>query len=76
MRGNILGFGEVGRALIKVLVQIIDLNPNPVRDAIVRVATMIVGGRWISAGEWINPAARADAVLPTIKVGRVWVRAS
>ena len=46
MRGDILGFGEVGRALIKRSgFKSSDLDPNPVRDAIVRVATVIVGRR-------------------------------
>jgi hypothetical protein len=32
---DILGFGEVRRALIQVLVQIIHLNPDPMRYTVV-----------------------------------------
>ena len=42
---DILGFGEVGRALIQVLVQIIDFNPDPMRYTIVRMAAVVVRRR-------------------------------
>ena len=47
-------------------IDIADLDPDPVRDAVVRVAVVVVGGRWISACKWIDPAARPNPVLPTI----------
>ena len=42
MGGNILAFREVGGAYIKILIQIIHLNPHPVRHAIVGMAAMAV----------------------------------
>ena len=43
---DILGFGEVRRALIQVLVQIIDFNPDPMRYTVVRMAAVVVRGGW------------------------------
>ena len=63
---DILGFGEVRRALIQVLVQIIDLNPDPVRYSVVCVATMIVRRGWKGACEGIDPTTRTDAGLVAI----------
>ena len=63
---DILGFGEVRRAWIQVLVQIIHLNPDPMRYTVVRMAAVIVRGRWKSAGEGIDPGARTDAGLAAI----------
>ena len=63
---DILRFGEVRRAWIQVLVQIIDFNPDPMRYAVVRMAAVVVRGRWKSAGEGIDPCARTDAALVSI----------
>ena len=41
--GDILGFSEIGRACVKRGVQVVCLNDDPVRHAIVRVTTVIVG---------------------------------
>ena len=65
-RGDILRFSKVGRALIKVVVEIIDLNANPVRHAVVVVAAVIVRSRWKVTSEWIDPGARTDLVLVAI----------
>jgi len=63
---DILRFGEVGRAWIQVLVQITDFNPDPMRYTVVRMAAVVVRGRWKSAGERIDPRARTDAGLAAI----------
>ena len=63
---DILGFGEVRRALIQVLVQIIHLNPDPMRYTVVRMAVVVVRGGWERAGERIDPCARTDAGLAAI----------
>ena len=63
---HILGFGEVCSALVQALVQIIDVNPHPMRYAIVRMAAVVVRRGWISTGEWIDPCARTDAGLAAI----------
>ena len=63
---NILGFGEVRRALIQALIQIIDFNSDPMRYTVVRMAAVVVRGRWKSAGERIDPRARTDAGLAAI----------
>ena len=42
-RGDILRFGEVGRALIEVVFEIVHFHENPVRHAVVGVAAVIVG---------------------------------
>ena len=64
--GNILGFGEVRRALVQVLVQIVDFNPDAMRYTVVRMAAVVVCGGWISTGEGIDPCARTDACLAAI----------
>ena len=46
VRGDILRFGKVGRALIQRCVQIIDFNQNPMRYTVVAVAAVIVRRRW------------------------------
>ena len=66
VRSYILRFGKVGRALVQVLVQIIDFNPDPMRYAVVCVAAVIVCRGWKSPGERIDPGARTDAGLATV----------
>ena len=63
---NILGFGEVRRALIQGLIQIIDFNPDPMRYAVMRMAAMVVRRGWVRAGERIDPGARTDPRLAAI----------
>ena len=66
VRTRVLRFGKIARALIECCVQIVDLNENTVRCAIVRMAAVIVGIRRKGARERIDPGARADLVLVTI----------
>ena len=66
VRSDILRFGEVRRACIQVLVQISGFNPDPMRYTVVRMAAVIVRGRWKSAGEGIDPRARTNAGLSAI----------
>ena len=70
------GFREIGRTLIQRCVQVINLNHDPVRYAVVRVATVVVGRRWISTGERIDPGARTHAALAAIQAGRIGVGTS
>lgn len=66
MGGDILGFGEVGRALIQVLVQIVGFNPDPMRHTVMRMAAVVVRRRWICASERIDPCARSNAGLAAV----------
>jgi len=66
VRRYILRFGKIARALIECCIQIIDLHQNPVRYAVVAVATVIIGARWKVTGEWIDPGTRTDSVLTAI----------
>jgi len=54
-RCDILRFGKIGRTLVQRCVQVIDLNANPVRYAVVIVAGVVVGIRRKVAGERIDP---------------------
>jgi len=54
-RCDILRFGKIGRTLVQRCVQVIDLNANPVRYAVVIVAGVVVGIRQKVAGERIDP---------------------
>ena len=63
---DILGFGEVRRALIQVLVQIIDFNPDPMRYTVVRMAAVVVRRGWVRASERIDKCARTDPGLAAI----------
>ena len=63
---DILRFGKVGRAWIQVLVQIIDLNSDPMRYTVVCVAAVLVRVRQKCAGERIDPCARTNAALVAI----------
>jgi hypothetical protein len=73
--GDVLCFSEIARALIEVLVQVIDLNDNPVRHAVVRVTTVVVRVRRIRSGERIDPGARTE-VWSRIEVSGIGVGAS
>src|SRR5438552_2062839 len=43
---KISGFAKIGRTRILCRVQVADINPDPVRHAVVMVASVIVGARW------------------------------
>ena len=66
VRGHVLRLGKIARALIECGIQIIDLNQNPVRYAIVAVTAVLIRRRWKVAGEWIDPCTRTDLVLIAI----------
>ena len=60
--GDVLGFSEIARARIERGVQVIDLNENPVRHAVVCVPTVVVWRRArisprVEAGKRIDPGA-------------------
>ena len=63
---DILGFGEVRRALIQVLIQVIDFNSDPMRYTVVRMAAVVVRRGWVRSGKRIDPCARTDAGLAAI----------
>ena len=63
---DVLGFGEIGRALIQVLIQIIDFNPDSMRYTVVRMAAVVVRCGWVRASEGIDPCARTDPGLAAI----------
>jgi len=74
MRRDVCCFGEIGRARIERCVQIIDLNNDPVRYAVVHMAAVVVRV-WVrgeEAGERIDPGARAQ-VGPRVKTGIIGV---
>ena len=76
MRGHVLRFGKIGsRALIECGIQIIDLNQNPVRYAVVAVAAVLIRRRWKVAGEWIDPCTRTDLVWSPFRPADVRIRA-
>jgi hypothetical protein len=64
---KISGFAKIGRTRILCRVQVADINPDPVRHAVVMVASVIVGARWKGSGKRIDPGARADAGLAAIQ---------
>ncbi len=66
MRAEVCRFSEVGRIRVEVCIQVVDLDPDPVRHAVMGVAGMIVGARWERAGERIDPCARTDLALVAI----------
>ena len=60
--GDVVGFSEIARARIERGVQVIDLNENPVRHAVVRVTAVVVRRRArisprVEAGKRIDPGA-------------------
>lgn len=67
VRTDIGSFAKIGRTRILCGVEVVDLNPDSVRHAVVVVAAMVVGIRWEGSGEGIDPGARADAVLVAIQ---------
>src|SRR5262249_5821631 len=66
VRSHVLAFGEVGRALIQVLIEIGDFKPDPMRYTVVRMGAMVVCRGWISTGKGIDPCARTNPSLVTI----------
>lgn len=75
VRGHVLRFSEIGRALVERGVQVISLNDNPVRYAIVRMTAVVVRVRRIRTGERIDPGARTQ-IWPRIETGGIGVGAS
>ncbi len=67
VRTKISGFAKISRTRILCGVQVADINPDPVRHAVVMVASVIVGARWKGSGKRIDPGARADAGLAAIQ---------
>ena len=67
VRTKISGFAKISRTRILRCVQVADVNPDPVRYAIVMVARVIVGARWKRSGKGIDPGARADTALAAIQ---------
>ena len=76
VRANVCRFAEIGCALIEVCVQVVDLNADPVRHAVVGVAAVIVGAGGKSACERVDPCARTDLVLIPIQAGDVRIGAA
>src|ERR1051325_5476137 len=76
MRAEISGFAKIGCTRILGCVEITSLNPDPMRDPVVVVASMVVGVRWERPGEGIDPCSRTDAALVTIQSGNVRVGAA
>jgi hypothetical protein len=72
VRSDILRFGEIGRARIERCVQIINLNQNPVRNAVVCMAAVVVRCRREFPCKGINPSARTQ-VWPRIETRAIWV---
>lgn len=61
MRGDVLTFHKIGRSRVERRVQITDLNPDPVRYAVVVVAGMVIDNvsRGKEAREGVYPGARS-----------------
>jgi len=57
MRANVCGFAKIPGIWIHCCVQVVDLNPDPMRHAVVVVAVVVVGGRWEGASKGIDPGA-------------------
>jgi len=57
VRTEIGRFGKIFGALIHVLIQVVSLDPDAVRHAIMRVTGVIVGRVRKRACEWVNPGA-------------------
>ncbi|PYL65098.1 MAG: hypothetical protein DMF20_09300 [Verrucomicrobia bacterium] len=56
-------FSKIFRALIECCVEVVNVHENPVRQAVVVVAAVIVCGRWKVTSKWIDPRARPNLVL-------------
>ena len=68
MRSDVLGFSVVSRPRIQRCVQIGGFHQHPVRRAIMRMASVVGRGRWISARKGIHPGARTQTALTSIQV--------
>ena len=66
VRGHVLRFSKIAGACIQRGIQVIDLHDNPVRDAIMIVAAVLVRRRWKVAGKWIDPRSRTDLALVAV----------
>ena len=67
MGADIGGFAIISRAHVLGWDQVSLVHQDPVRDAVVAVAAVIVGSIWERASERIDPCARANAVLITVQ---------
>ena len=75
-RGNVSGFGKVARAYVLRGVEIVNLHPNPVRYAIVGVASVVVCTRREISRERVDPCARSDLGLDAIQAGDIRIGAA
>ncbi len=66
MRRDVLRFGKVGCALVKRRVEIVDFHDDPVRNAAVIVAAVIIRVRWEVTSEWIDPGTRTNLGLVAV----------
>jgi hypothetical protein len=57
MRANVRCFAKIARAWIAPWGQVSHVNQDPMGYAIVVVPAVVVGVRWESSGERINPCA-------------------
>src|SRR4029077_3462345 len=71
MRSDILGFGKIRSAGVLRRIQIAARYCDPVRGADVSTAGVTVGRGWVFTCKWVNPGARAYAVLIRIQTGAV-----
>lgn len=76
MRTNVCGFSKIDCARILCRVQVANLDPDPVRHAVVVVAAVVVSGRWERSSKGIDPGARTDASLIAIQARHVRVGAA
>lgn len=72
--GDVLRFSEIGRTRVDCGVQVVSLNDDPMRHAIVRVTTVTVRVCRIRTGERIDPCPRTQA-WPGIKTGGIRIGA-
>src|SRR5215471_4844689 len=76
MWSHVLRLGKITGARIERRVEIVDLNPDPVRYAVVAVAVVVVGVGRERSGKRIDPGTRPDAELVGVQAGRIWVGAA
>ena len=76
MRADVCRLGKITRAGVLRRVEIANVHPDPVRHAIVGVATVVVCARREISCERIDPCARSNLVLVAIQAGDVRVGAA
>jgi hypothetical protein len=67
MRANVSGFTKISGSRISRRSQVSHVNQDPVRHAVMVVAGVVVGVRWESSGERIDPCAGANLVLVAVQ---------